>query len=61
MIHKKSIHARHIVKNNGRKILLNRGLDVFQTFDAKDSCSLAYRLQSYRACRDFEVTFMTEE
>jgi len=57
----KNIHARHIVTNNGWKILLDRGLDVFQTFDGKDAFSLANRLQKYRSCRAFEVTFVAEK
>ena len=57
---KKVIHARHIVTNNGWKILLDRGLDVFQTFEGKDAFSLTNRLQKYRSCRAFEVTFVAE-
>ena len=56
----KSIHARHIVTDNGWKILLDRGLDVFQAFDSKDAFSLSSRLQKYRSCRTFEVTFVKE-
>jgi len=57
----KSIHARHIVTDNGWKILLDRGLDVFQAFDSKDAFSLSSRLQKYRSCRTFEVTFVKEK
>lgn len=53
-----TIHARHIVTNHGWKILLDRGLDVFQPFDSKDAFSLAARLQSQRLCKKFEVTYL---
>ena len=56
----KTIHARHIVTDTGWKILLDRGLDVFQPFDGKDAFSLAGRMQEYRQCRKFEVTFVKE-
>ena len=53
-----TIHARHIVTDHGWKILLDRGLDVFQPFDSKDAFSLAARLQSQRLCKKFEVTYL---
>lgn len=53
-----TIHARHIVTDQGWKILLDRGLDVFQPFDSKDAFSFAARLQSQRLCRKFEVTYL---
>ena len=53
-----SIHARHIVTNHGWKILLDRGLDVFQPYDNRDAFSLATRLQTQRSCKKFEVTFL---
>ena len=53
-----SIHARHIVTDHGWKILLDRGLDVFQRYDAGDTFSFAGCLQQYRACKAFEVTFL---
>lgn len=53
-----TIHARHIVTDNGWKILLDRGLDVFQSFEMNDAFSLANRIQEQRACKAFEVTFV---
>ena len=53
-----TIHARHIVTDNGWKILLDRGLDVFQRFEMNDAFSLANRIQEQRACKAFEVTFV---
>lgn len=54
----KTIHARHIVTNHGWKILLDRGLDIFQHFDGKDAFSLVSRVQQYRSCKKFEVTIV---
>lgn len=53
-----AIHARHIVTDLGWKILLDRGLDVFQRYDMNDAFDFANRLQRYRACKAFEVTFL---
>ena len=53
-----TIHARHIVTDHGWKILLDRGLDVFQPYDNRDAFSLAARLQSQRLCKKFEVTYL---
>lgn len=54
------IHARHIVTDNGWKILLDRGLDVFQHYEMNDAFSLANRMQEYRSCKAFEVTFLKQ-
>lgn len=51
-------HARHIVTDNGWKISLDRGLDIFQPYDMNDAFQLANRLQSQRACKGFEVTYI---
>ena len=56
-----SIHARHIVTDHGWKILLDRGLDVFQNYEMNDTFTFANRLQQYRACKAFEVTFIKNE
>jgi ATP-dependent Lon protease len=53
-----TIHARHIVTDHGWKILLDRGLDVFQRYEMNDSFEFANRLQQYRQCKAFEVTFI---
>lgn len=53
-----SIHARHIVTDHGWKILLDRGLDIFQQYEMNESFSFANRLQQFRACKAFEVTFL---
>lgn len=53
-----TIHARHIVTNHGWKILLDRGLDIFQPYDMHDAFTFTNRLQQYRPCKAFEATFI---
>jgi ATP-dependent Lon protease len=53
-----SLHARHIVTGHGWKISLDRGLDVFQQYDTNGGLSLANRLQKFRQCKAFEVTYL---
>ena len=55
-----SIHDRSIVTDTGWKILLGRGLDIFQ-YVAGDAFDLASRLQEYRQVRAFGVTYMRME
>jgi len=56
-----AIHARHIVTNHGWKILLDRGLDMFQYFSFSDYLSMENHNQLYRSCKKFEVTFLRNE
>jgi len=53
-----TIHARHVVSDTGWKISLDRGLDIFQKFEMKDTFSLSNRLQSFRQVKAFEVTYL---
>jgi ATP-dependent Lon protease len=53
-----TIHARHIMSDNGWKISLDRGLDIFQHYEMNDAFTFANRLQEYRPCKAFEVTFI---
>jgi len=53
-----TIHARHIVTDHGWKISLDRGLDIFQHYEMNDAFTFANRLQQYRPCKAFEVTFI---
>lgn len=53
-----SIHARHIVTDTGWKILLDRGLDIFQHYEMNDVFAFTNRLQQYRQCKAFEVTYI---
>ena len=56
-----SIHARHIVTDHGWKISLDRGLDIFQSYEMNDAFTFANRLQQYRSCKAFEATFIRAE
>lgn len=53
-----TIHARHIATDTGWKIGLDRGLDIFQRFDLNDAFSIANKLQSYRAVKAFEISYI---
>ncbi|MCB1607720.1 MAG: hypothetical protein KDI71_12160, partial [Xanthomonadales bacterium] len=56
-----TIHARHIVTDHGWKISLDRGLDIFQRYELNDAFTFANRLQQYRQCKAFEVTFIKQK
>ena len=55
-----TIHARHIVIDNGWKILLDRGLDIFQRYEMNDAFSISNLMQQFRPCKAFEVTFINQ-
>lgn len=54
-----TIHDRNMVFDNGWKIILGRGLDIFQVFDT-DMLSFASRVQEIRKCKAFEITYVRE-
>ena len=51
-------HDRDITTDHGWKILLSRGLDVFQRFELNDAFNFANRLQQHRQCKEFNVTYV---
>lgn len=51
-------HARDIVTDTGWKIVLDRGLDIFQAPIKKDGFSLSDRLQEHRIIKGFYVTYL---
>lgn len=55
-----TIHARHLVTDTGWKILLDRGLDVFQRADLNNGFSPANRHQRFRPVKAFEVTYLRD-
>ena len=55
-----TLHARHIVTDHGWKISLDRGLDIFQQYEMNDAFAFSNRLQQYRPCKAFEVTFIRD-
>jgi len=54
----KTIHARHIITDTGWKISLDRGLDIFQQYEMNDAFAFTNRLQQFRNCKAFEVTYL---
>ena len=54
-------HARDIVTDTGWKIVLDRGLDIFQAPIRKDGFSLGDRLQEHRTIKGFYVTYVRNE
>lgn len=56
-----TIHAQHIVTDTGWKILLDRGLDIFQHYEMNDAFAMSNRLQKFRQCKAFEVTYLRTE
>lgn len=55
-----TIHARHIQVDNVWKISLDRGLDIFQHYQMNDAFSFSNRMQQYRPCKAFEVTYIKQ-
>jgi len=51
-------HDRDITTDQGWKIVLSRGLDVYQRFEPNDAFSFANRMQQHRQCKEFNVTFV---
>lgn len=54
-------HARDITSDTGWKIVLDRGLDIFQSPVKKDGFSLGDRLQEHRMLKSFYVTYVKME
>ena len=48
----------HIVTDHGWKILLNRGLDIFNRCELGDAFALTNRLQRYRPLMGVEITYL---
>ena len=46
--------------DTGWKILLDRGLDIFQQYEMNDAFAVANRMQKFRQCKAFEVTYLRE-
>ena len=56
-----TLHARHIVTDHGWKISLDRGLDIFQHYEMNDAFAFTNRLQQYRPCKAFEITYIRQQ
>lgn len=55
-----TIHSRFITVDTGWKILLDRGLDIFQQYDMNNTFSLQNRLQNFRSCKAFDITYIKD-
>lgn len=54
-----TLHARDITTDTGWKMVLDRGLDIFQLLPRKiNGFSLGERLQEHRMIRSFYVTYV---
>ena len=53
-------HARDIVTDTGWKIVLDRGLDIFQAPIKTDGFSLGDRMQEHRMVKGFYVTYLKQ-
>ena len=51
-------HARDIVTDTGWKIVLDRGLDIFQAPIKRDGFRLGDRLQKHRMVKGFYATYL---
>lgn len=56
-----TIHARHITTDTGWKILLDRGLDIFQHYDGNNAFSVENAIQEARSVKAFEVTYIKND
>ena len=56
-----TMHGRSICTDTGWKIVLDRGLDIFQPFDSKDRFNPQHTVQELRPCRSFYVTYLRQE
>jgi len=53
-----TIHASHILTNNGWKILFDQGLDIFQRFEMNYEFSLANHIPEQCTRKAIEVTYV---
>jgi ATP-dependent Lon protease len=53
-----TIHDREITTDTGWKIILGRGLDIFQNYDGNNTFALQNSLQEYRSCKSFGITYV---
>ena len=50
-----------VTTDTGWKISLDRGLDIYQTCERKDFFAFTTRLQKYRPCKPFEITYIKQD
>lgn len=54
----KSMHDRYIETDTGWRIVLGRGLDIYQSCDLKSAFSFTAWMPSMRSCKPFTVSYM---
>ena len=54
-------HARDVVTDTGWKIVLDRGLDIFQAPIKTDGFALGDRLQEHRMVKNFYITYVRQK
>lgn len=54
----KEMHDRYIETDNGWRISLGRGLDIYQPCDLNNAFAFASRMPSQRNCKAFTVSYM---
>lgn len=52
------IHARHVLVDDKWDILLDRGLDIWQKFDANNAFSVQASMPETRRVKQFEITYL---
>lgn len=51
------LHDRWIETDHGWKIILGRGLDIFQRYDLRNVLATTYFMQEARSCKEFNVSY----
>jgi len=59
IVSKEQSHDRSISTNTGWKIILGRGIDIYQKFDW-DKFTLAAKIQEERQCKKFGLTYLKD-
>ena len=53
-----SLHGRSITTDTGWRIVLDRGLDIYQRYEMNDTFSVENRLQETRSVKGFYITYV---
>lgn len=53
-----NLPEKHVTTDTGWKILLDRGLDIFQPYEMNDTFDFSNRMQQFRPCKAFEARWL---
>lgn len=53
-----NLPEKHVTTDTGWKILLDRGLDIFQPYEMNDAFDFSNRMQQFRPCKAFEARWL---